>query len=92
MKKYSSIYIWSITVLIHSLVCFSGVSVTMLGIASLYIIVMVSLLIVREVWKNPLVGFDKLVFICILHMTLLFFDLFAFFFSLSLHTGNFHSS
>ena len=55
MKKYSSIYIWSITVLIHSLVCFSGVSLTMLGIASLYIIVMVSLLIVREVWKNPLV-------------------------------------
>ncbi len=92
MKKYSSIYIWSITVLIHSLVGFSGVSLTMLGIASLYIIVMVSLLIVREVRKNPLVEFDKLVFICILHIILLFFDLFAFFFSLSLHTGNFHSS
>lgn len=92
MKRKNSIYIWIITVIMHSMVWLSGVSLIMLGIASLYIIIMLSLLILKEIWKTPVVEFDRLVFICILHVVLLFLDLFAFFFSLGLQTGNFHSS
>lgn len=91
MKNHCSLCIWIVTIVLHGIIYFLGMPLAMLGAASLYIIGMLFVLILKEIQKRPIVEFEKLVFICILHIILLSFDLFAFLFLLSLETGNFHS-
>lgn len=92
IKKHSAACIWIITALLHGAVYLSGHELLMLAAAAVYIVLMLAVLVVREVRKKPVVSFEQLIFIGILHGILLFYDAFAFFFSLSIETGNFHAS
>ena len=90
-KGYRPVCIWIMTVALHGAVYLSGCSLAVVAAAAIYIVLLLAVLIVGEVRKKPVIEFEKLVFIGILHLILLFHDVFLFFFGLSLETGNFHA-
>lgn len=92
MKKYCFACIWILTIVLHAAIYLSGFSLVLLGIAIVYIIGMMAALIVGEMRKTPVIGFEKLIFIGTLHVILLGYDVFAFLFALSLENGSFHAS
>lgn len=92
MKKYNSVGIWIFTLILHAAVYFSGFLLVLLGLAVVYIMALLAGLIIESMQKSSFLEFDKAVFIGILHTILLFFDLFGFFFLLSIETGSFHAS
>lgn len=90
-KGYRSVCIWTMTAVLHGAVYLSGYSLAVAAAAVIYIVLFLAILIVGEVRKKPVIEFEKLIFIGILHLLLLFHDVFIFFFGLSLETGNFHA-
>ena len=90
-KNHRAGIIWAVTAVLHGAVYLSGYSLIVLMASCVYIILMLTVLIAGEVRKKPVVAFEKLVFIVILHMILLFHDVFSFLFVLSIETGNFHA-